>query len=268
MRRIPAERVVLDGEIVAFDETGRPNFQRLGRRIHLASPRDVALARAAVPVVFVVFDALAVGDTSLLAAPLGERQAVVESLVPGEGAIRRQPVLDDGEALLALCEEHGLEGVVAKKRGSKYTPGPTRTGDWIKIKCERDAELVVIGWTDGEGARKRLGALDVGSYDAGILRVRGRVGSGLDEEVIDWILPRLEKLRVEGPVAQGKYDPRKVHHHVRPEIVVSVRYLGWSQDGSLRFPVFRGVRDDVAPSDCTASPREARRAGVAGSMKA
>ncbi len=257
MRAIPVDRVVLDGEIVAFDETGRPNFQRLGRRIHLAAPRDVAHARARVPVVFVVFDALVVGDLSLLTVPLEERQALVESLVGAEGTIRRQPVMEDGEALLALCQAHGLEGVVAKKRGSTYTPGPARTRDWLKIKCERDAELVVVAWTGGDGTRQRLGALDVASYDAGVLRVRGRVGSGLDERTIDWLLPRLEALRVDAPTAEGRYEPKKVRHHVRPEIVVSVRYLGWSEDGSLRFPVFRGVRDDVPPAECTVSPREA-----------
>jgi bifunctional non-homologous end joining protein LigD len=256
LRLVGERRLVLDGEIVAFDEGGKPNFQRLARRIHLSSDRDVYLARRAVPVSYVVFDVLAVGAYDVCKLPLTSRRELLDLALAGldAGPVRTHPQLDDGKALFALCREHGLEGVVAKRAESTYRAGE-RSADWVKVKCERDDELVVIGWTKGEGRRQRLGALDLGAYADGELVVRGRVGSGLDEATIDALLARMAPLAVDGPVAQGKYERKAGRTHVRPEIVVSVRYLGWSDEGMLRFPVFRGVRDDVPPEECRCGPK-------------
>ena len=256
LRLVGERRLVLDGEIVAFDEGGKPNFQRLARRIHLSSDRDVYLARRAVPVSYVVFDVLAVGAYDVRKLPLASRRELLELAFAGvdDGPVRVHPQLDDGKALFALCREHGLEGVVAKRVESTYRVGE-RSADWVKVKCERDDELVVIGWTKGEGRRQRLGALDLGAYADGELVVRGRVGSGLDEATIDALLERMAPLAVDAPVARGKYERKAGRTHVRPEIVVSVRYLGWSDEGMLRFPVFRGVRDDVPPDECRCGPK-------------
>lgn len=255
VRALSEARLVLDGEIVAFDETGRPSFQRLARRIHLSAPRDVAAARRAVPVSYVVFDLLAVGALDLRPLPLSARRALLEDALSGVtgDALRLHPQLDDGRALFALCREHGLEGVVAKRAEAAYRSGE-RSRDWVKVKCERDAELVVVGHSPGEGRRSRLGALDVASYEGERLVVRGRVGSGLDEDTIDVLLARLGPLETPGPTAEGRYEKKRGRVHVRPEVVVSVRYLGWSDEGSLRFPVFRGIRDDVPPDECRVSP--------------
>ncbi len=256
LRLLGERRLVLDGEIVAFDEGGKPNFQRLARRIHLSSDRDVYLARRAVPVSYVVFDVLAVGAYDVRKLPLASRRELLELALAGvdDGPVRAHPQLDDGKALFALCREHGLEGVVAKRVESIYRVGE-RSADWVKVKCDRDDELVVIGWTKGEGRRQRLGALDLGAYADGELVVRGRVGSGLDEATIDVLLERMAPLAVDAPVARGKYERKAGRTHVRPEIVVSVRYLGWSDEGMLRFPVFRGVRDDVPPDECRCGPK-------------
>lgn len=253
---LSAERVVLDGEIVAFDEGGRPSFQRLGRRIHLTRASDVRRAVYEVPVVYVVFDLLALGEHDLTSLPLEERKRFLRELCPGSGVFR---VLDhlvgSGSALLDFCRAQKLEGLIAKRRKSLYIPGPRRTDDWLKVKCERDEDFVIVGYTVGEGARRELGALDIATYEGDRLVVRGKVGSGLDDATVELLLARLGPLVTTTPTAEGDYQPApKGRTHVRPELVTNVRFLGWSEDGHARFPVFRGLREDLPPTACTAIP--------------
>lgn len=267
--KLGEERVVLDGEVVAFDEKGRPDFQRLGTRIQTRG-HGARRAAQSVPVVYVVFDVLVVGDRDVTGLPIEARKAILERIVSegGESPIRLHPMFSDGKELFRQCRAHELEGVVAKRKGSTYRPDD-RSADWVKVKCELDADLVVIGWTEGEGKRSRLGALDLGAYDGERLVVRGTVGSGLDEDVIDELLDRLRALEVPKPLAEGKLRPKRGRRFfTKPEIVVSVRYLGISTDGLMRHPVFRGLRHDLAPEDCTIegdaslTPREPRRVRV------
>lgn len=253
VRSLGERRVVLDGEIVAFDDEGRPDFQRLGRRIQ-ARGREARRAAVAVPVAYVVFDVLAVGDHDSRPLPLEARREVLDRVLSsgaGGGLLRVSPTFEDGRALFRLCRDKRLEGVVAKRRGSPYRAGE-RTDDWVKVKSDLDADFVVVGWTEGEGQRGSLGALDLALFEGGALVARGSVGSGLDEATIAALLPRLAALEVTSPVATGKLLPKRGRRFVRPEIVASVRYSGVTGDGLLRHPVFRGVRDDVRPEDCTA----------------
>lgn len=256
MRALAPKRVVLDGEVVAFDESGRPNFQRLGHRMHLCRARDVAIAARDVPVVYVAFDLLALEDRDLRPLPLVERKRLLRELLRGPGVIRALDHLDgDGTPLLGFCREHQLEGVVAKRASSPYRPGPSRGPDWVKMKCEREADFVVIGFTSGEGGRGRLGALDLATWSGGELVYRGKVGSGLDERTIEALLERLRPLATNEPSAKGAYVPApRGRTHVRPGVVVGVRFLGWSDDAQVRHPVFRGIRDDVDPAECVAAP--------------
>ena len=256
VRALAASRVVLDGEIVAFDDQGRPNFQRLGRRIHAMRPRDVALAAADVSVAYIVFDLLQVGRRSLVGLPLWARKELLERLVPARGVIRWLDHIEgNGSRLLAFCKEQGLEGVVGKRKESPYRPGPKRTDDWLKVKCEREADCVVVGWAEGKGGRHPLGALEVATYRGERLILRGRVGSGLDERTIDELLERLQKLEVDKSPAEGAPPPGGGRRHcAAPEIVVSVRHSGWTDEGSFRHPVFRGIRPDIDPRACTAAP--------------
>ncbi len=257
VRALAPERILLDGEVLAFDEQGRPDFQRLARRIHASRPHDVLFASRAVPVVYVVFDVLALGARDLRGLPLSARKALLMEAVRGRGYLRALDHLeDDGRPLWDLCEAQGLEGIVAKRADSVYEPGPHRSGAWVKKKRERDDDFVVVGHTRGTGGRARLGALDLASYEGEHLVVRGKVGSGLAETGIDTLLEALAPLAVHEPAAEGDFgsapDGRTF---VAPEIVVRVRYVGWSDEGKLRFPVFMGIRPDVVPSDCTAAPR-------------
>ncbi|MDB5217579.1 MAG: ATP-dependent ligase, partial [Myxococcaceae bacterium] len=249
--KLAEERVVLDGEVVAFDAEGRPDFQRLGTRIQ-SRGKDARRAARSVPVVYVVFDVLVIGDRDVTGLPIEARKAILERVI-GEGSehLRLHPVFTDGKELFRECRAHRLEGVVAKREGSTYRPDD-RSADWVKVKCELDADLVVVGWTEGEGKRSRLGALDVGAYDGDRLVVRGTVGSGLDEDVIDQLLVRLRALVVPKQLAHGKLQPKRGRRFfTKPEIVVSVRYMGITGDGLMRHPVFRGLRHDLAPEDCT-----------------
>jgi len=250
---IAEERLVLDGEVVAFAEDGRPDFQRLGSRIQTHGD-NARRAAARVPVIYVVFDVLAVGEHDVRRLPIEARKAILERIVEGatqtNGHVRLQPTLDGGEQLFRFCRERGLEGVVAKRAGSIYR-ADERSSDWVKVKCALDADLVVVGWTPGEGSASVLGALDLGAYDGDRLLFCGSVGSGLDADTIEALAARLGPLEVKEPVAEGKYRAKRGRRFVRPEIVVSVRHMGLTPDRALRHPVFRGVRDDLSPEDCT-----------------
>lgn len=253
LAELAEDRVVLDGEVVAFDEHGKPDFQRLGSRIHVRGRGARAAARS-VPVVYVVFDVLVVGDHDVTGLPIEARKQILERVLAGTrpgGLVRLHPTFADGKALFRVCREQGLEGVVAKRAGSTYR-ADDRSPEWVKVKCELDADLVVVGWTEGEGKRASLGALDIAAYDGERLLMRGSVGSGLDDDQIDVLLDRLRALEVDKPTALGKPTrAKRGRHYTRPELVVSVRYMGTSAEGTLRHPVFRGIREDLAPEDCT-----------------
>ena len=251
------ERVVLDGEVVAFDGDGRPSFQRIAPRIHAEKPLDVRSAMNEVGVSYLVFDLLALNDFDLRSLPLLARKTLLMKLVRGKGYVRALDHLEgDGRPLFELCRAQRLEGVVAKRAASPYRAGPRRTDDWVKLKAERDDEFVVIGFMRGKGNRAALGALCVGSYSGERLLYRGRVGSGLDAAALSSLEKALEARRVaDFPAAGEPPEDAKGALWVRPELVVSVRFLGFTDgEARLRAPVYKGLRTDVAPADCRAAP--------------
>ena len=255
---LPIDDALLDGEIVTFDAEGKPSFERLAPRIHAQRPLDIEHARANVPVVYLVFDLLAMAGHDLTGLPLVERKRILSQLVRGRGLVRvLDHIDDDGSALYDLCKRERLEGVVAKKKQAPYRVGPRRTTDWVKIKCERDDDFVVLGYVGGIGARKSLGALCLGVYVQGQLQYRGRVGSGLSDATIRLLLkelPELEQVTYPGHGDVPEDPGTEKARWVRPELVVQVRYHGFTEEGRLRAPVFLGLRPDVAPKACQASP--------------
>jgi bifunctional non-homologous end joining protein LigD len=243
----------LDGEMVALDDAGRPSFERLQHRMHVTSEADARRRAEDVRVAYVLFDLLRLNGHDLTDRPWSDRRRLLDQLaddLPLGTDVAH--VYDDGPALLKVCEERGLEGVVAKRADSRYMPG-RRTRAWIKVKVRRHDELVVGGWASGEGNRAgRLGALLVGYHpEPGdpTLRYAGRVGSGFTGAELDRMARRLARLSDE----ECPFIPRPPATHVRdahwvvPQVVVEVAYSDWTSDGRLRHPVYMGQRNDVDP---------------------
>jgi bifunctional non-homologous end joining protein LigD len=256
VRALPVDELVLDGEIVTFDDKGRPSFQRLAPRIAARRPADVHQARLSCPINYIVFDLLQLGPYDLRPLPLVERKRLLKRLLPGRGLIWvNDHVMDDGRPLYEWCRRERLEGVVSKLARGAYRPGPARTQDWIKLKCAREDEFVVVGWVTGKGSRQRLGALELATFDGEHWVYRGRAGSGLSDGSIDDLLARLAPLRQKDDPAIGEPLPYQGERIcVAPRVVVRVEYLEWTPDERLRMAVFLGVREDIAPEACRACP--------------
>lgn len=243
--------VLLDGEIVALDAAGRPNFNLLQDRMHVRHPP--AELRERVPVSFYAFDVLHLDGESLLAAPYDERRARLGALVPGGRVLVPPSYADvDGDQLLAIARGHGLEGVVAKRRAARYEPG-RRSPAWVKTALARTQEVLVGGFTAGEGRRAgTFGSLLLGAFDAdGALRYLGHVGTGFRDAVLDDLTARL------GPLLRrtSPFDevvPREHARHARwvePVLVGEVEYRLITRDGRLRHASWRGLRPDRAPAE-------------------
>jgi bifunctional non-homologous end joining protein LigD len=263
IRALAPQRLILDGEIVLFDEHGKPSFQALGPRIHAERPHDVKRAVALGPVSYIVFDLLQLGDHDLCNVPLRARKALLKRLLPGRGIIWVMDHLEkDGRALYQWCQREGLEGLVAKRANGVYRPGPKRSTDWVKLKVEREDEFVVVGWLKGNNSRERLGALELASWDGREWMYRGRAGSGIGDGDIAPLLAELEPLRRADNPARGEpIDRADECLFVEPRLVVRVSYLEWTPEGRLRHAVFRGVRHDKAPEECRVAPAGRRALG-------
>jgi bifunctional non-homologous end joining protein LigD len=285
LRALPVQRLILDGEMIAFDDRGAPSFQRLAERIHRSDARGIELKSRSTPAVFLVFDVLGVEDYDLRKLPLRQRKEILAKLLPSKGFLR---VLDfiagDGSALYAFCEQHALEGVVAKRADSPYVMGPQRSDHWSKIKRLQTDPFVVIGYTAVRGNKKSIGALELASYaeakparaktggtvaagrggsSAAQLITRGRVGSGLDNDSIERLKRAFASMGVERSPAQGELLPAPAgRSFVRPELVVRVSYAGFTDEGRLWHPVFVEIADEVAPESCRAAPGEDREASL------
>ncbi len=263
LRLLPVERFLLDGEIVASDESGRPSFQRLQARMHLTNPVDVEQARATVPVTGVFFDCLSLDGRDLRRLPLLERKGCLGLLLPLRGVIRYgEHVLEHGEAFFEAASEQRLEGIVAKRTESRYAGGRSR--EWLKIKCQLRQEFVIGGYTDPQGSRGYFGALHVGLYEGNRLTYVSKVGTGFDEDTLKLVCERLQPLtRPTSPFDVGSPAGRG-HHWLEPRLVCEVRFTEWTRDGGVRHPAFLGLRDDKRPEECRRErPPEIRAAPAA-----
>jgi bifunctional non-homologous end joining protein LigD len=244
--------VLLDGEIVVL-ANGIPSFEALAERFHVREARKAAALAAAAPASLIAFDALRLYGVDLMGRPWQERREALERLGPAGRQWQLSPVHQDLDALLSATLEHGLEGVVAKRRTSHYRPG-ARSSDWLKLAHRRVQSAVVGGWRPETTSAARIGALMLGVWadrldgSGRYLRFAGRVGSGLVGAG-----PQADLHRLLGPLAleQPPFDdviPREDAlgtHWVEPKVVVEVRHLGRTENGRLRQPVFRGIRPDV-----------------------
>jgi bifunctional non-homologous end joining protein LigD len=249
-RGLGARRVILDGEVVAFDAEGRPSFERLQTRMHLASDSAVRRRVKDTPVTYVIFDLLYLDGHSTLPLTYEQRRELLGQLEL-EGPAWRAPAYHRGEgsALLAATRELGIEGVVAKRLDSPYEPGRRGTG-WLKIKNILEQDVVIGGWTPGEGGRSStLGALAAGVYEDGKLTYVGKVGTGFTEKTLALVQRELGSLRSDSSPFEGRQPPKGTVF-VEPKLVARVELREWTRTGTMRAPSFKGLRDDMNPQDC------------------
>ena len=244
-RALHHHRAVLDGEIVAFDEEGRPSFAALQGRMHVTGEARVRRLANAAPVTYVLFDLLWLDGHSLMHLPYEERRARLKELeLDAERWQTPEHVVGQGAALQEVSREQGLEGIVAKRLDSPYEPG-RRSPCWLKIKNVNRQELVIGGWLPGEGRRRnRIGALLVGVREDGRLRFAGRVGTGFTEAELERLRALLEPLEQEGSPFEAGLKPPRNAVFVRPQLVAEVEFVEWTRDGVLRAPSYKGLRDD------------------------
>lgn len=257
---IVAREAVVDGEVVALDPEGRPDFSLLQDRTGLRGleaatgrrsaegPRPTADERAAIPLAYMVFDLLHLDGSSLLDVPLEERKRLLQRVIRPHPMVRyASHVVGEGEVFVQAAAARGLEGIVAKRRASRYEPGK-RSRDWLKIKLRREQEMVVAGWLPGHGSHAELGSLIVAVNLDGRLRHAGRVGSGISAAMRRRLLDALEPLRRDSspldPVPRLP-NPR----WVEPRIVIRTEFAEWTSDGLLRQAAFKGIEVGKEASD-------------------
>jgi bifunctional non-homologous end joining protein LigD len=242
----PGQEMVLDGEIVAPDEEGRPSFELLQQRMNLQNPADIRRADVRIPVLYYVFDLLYLDGYDLRAVPLQERRRQLEGmLAPGERVRLVDQFPEQGEAAYEAAVDHGLEGVMAKKQDSPYQTGQ-RSRLWLKVKATLSDEFVVGGYSRGTGARaSTFGSLILGQYDEqGKLRYVGHVGTGFDDRTLKELKERLDGLKTDNSPFSGDVEGKTEATWVKPELVAEVKYAQWTSDGHLRAPVFKRLRED------------------------
>ncbi len=265
-RALGAHELLLDGELVAFDAHGRPRFELMQTRMNVDPARPAAVRRAArrQPVVYMAFDLLHLDGRSLCDLPYERRRELLDRLDLNGPAWRTPRCRRGGGAvLLDATREQGLEGIVAKRLDSRYEPG-RRSGAWRKLRNRRRQELVIGGWTAGQGRREgSIGSLLLGAREqpGGPLRFAGGVGSGFTDAMLDDLQRRLEPLRrtrspfrVDAARAGASARPPRGARWVEPRLVAEVELTEFTHEGSARQAVFKGLRDDKDPAEVVFEP--------------
>jgi bifunctional non-homologous end joining protein LigD len=238
--------VALDGEIVAFDRHGVSRFQLLQRRA-LGERVDIA---------FAIFDCLERDGVKLLRRPLAERRDALEAIVPQRPGIlmRAHRLPSNGLTAYRIAKKRGWEGIIAKDDASRYEPG-RRSRSWLKVKCRKEGDFVIGGFTAPAGQRQHFGALLVGLFDGPALRFVGKVGTGFSRKTLADLYARMRALQTDAaPFHPAPREPGVTW--VRPKLVAQISFAEWTADGKLRQPVFLGLRHDKKPSECTWRARE------------
>jgi bifunctional non-homologous end joining protein LigD len=230
---------VLDGEVVAVDDKGRPDFQALQNSMRAGGGR----------ILYYVFDVLQVDGRDLRPLPLMRRQEILKKVLPASKVVRLSEAIETkGRTFFEAAAKNGLEGVMAKDLASPYRPGE-RSREWLKIKTEKRQEAVIAGFTQPRASRQHFGALILGAYENGRLTSIGQVGTGFTETTLKELHAKLERLvRAKSPFAEAPKTNMPVTW-VEPRLVAEVKFREWTSDGSMRQPVFLGLRDDKSARD-------------------
>jgi bifunctional non-homologous end joining protein LigD len=252
---VKAERAILDGEIVALDDEGRPSFGLMQQRTGFQPGRRRLPRREGVPVIYYAFDLLYLDGLDLRRVALERRKQLLQERIVSGGVIQfSDHYAEKGLDLFEAARQRGLEGIVAKKRGGAYQE--KRSSDWLKIKITQRQECVIGGYTDPEGSREYFGALVLGLYDRqGRLIHVGQVGTGFDQKALKEIFGRLQALKTKENPFYGEIGGLRKVQFVRPELVAEIKFSEWTHETGengmkLRASVFMGLRADKAVAEC------------------
>ncbi len=252
---VKAQRAILDGEIVALDDEGRPSFSLMQQRTGFQAGKRRLQRREGVPVIYYAFDLLYLDGLDLRRVALEQRKQLLQDRVENSEVIHfSDHHAEQGLALFEAAKQRGLEGIVAKKRSSAYEEGRSR--DWLKIKITQRQECVIGGYTDPEGSREYFGALVLGLYDQQRRLIHvGQVGTGFDQKMLKDIFARLQPLKTKQNPFHGEIGGLRKVQFVRPELVAEIKFAEWTHETAeggmkLRAPVFMGLRADKAAEEC------------------
>ena len=252
---VKAQSAILDGEIVALDDEGRPSFSLMQQRTGFQPGKRRLSPRAGVPITYYAFDLLYLDGIDLRRVALEQRKRLLQDRITTSDVIHfSDHYAEKGLELFEAAKQRGLEGIVAKKRNSGYEE--KRTRDWLKIKITQRQECVIGGYTDPEGSREYFGALVLGLYDRqGRLVHVGQVGTGFDHAALKEMFARLQPLKTKENPFYGEIGGLRKVQFVRPEIVAEIKFAEWTHETAeggvkLRAPVFMGLRADKSAAEC------------------
>lgn len=250
---IKEERAILDGEIVVF-EKGKPNFYLLAEREHVNDKSKIEILSKKFPATFVCFDIIFLNNRDLLNLELMERKRILEQTIKESSRILiSRYVEESGKNFFEEAKKKGLEGIMAKRKSSFYQIGK-RSEDWLKIKALKSMDVVICGYTIGEGWREKyFGSLICGAYYKGKLRYVGKVGTGLDEKGYLELTKRLKLLENNKNPFENFEESQKVLKKIRwvkPVLVCEVSFLELTKDLKMRAPSFKRLREDKLPKEC------------------
>jgi bifunctional non-homologous end joining protein LigD len=253
-----AKRALIDGEIVALDEHGRSSFSLMQQRTGVGkNGRTLHRAHTEIPIAFYAFDLLHVDEWSLMGVRLEERKRLLREALDVDARVRYSEEFDDGAKLYAAAKEQGLEGIVAKRRDSRYEQ--KRSREWCKMKITQTEECVIGGWTEPKGSREYFGSLVLGLYDKkGRLISVGQAGTGFTRETEKEIFKLLKARETTRNPFANKVESARGVHFVKPELVAQIKFTEWTHEGlkggvKMRAPVFLGLRVDKTAKECKAA---------------
>jgi bifunctional non-homologous end joining protein LigD len=255
-KSVEAKTAILDGEVVALDDEGRASFSLMQQRTGFRPGGRRAATNADVPVLYYAFDLLYLDGYDWRKMPLEDRKEKLASLlITGDFLRYSDHYENQGKALFEMARQKGLEGILAKKRGSIYQE--RRSSEWLKIKIRHRLEAVIGGYTEPEGSRMNFGSVVLGLYDKqGRLIHVGQAGSGFNQKSLAEIWKMLKKRESKKNPFHGEVEALRKVFWVKPELVAEIEYTEWTDGTSggsgpkLRAPVFLGLRDDKEPKEC------------------
>ena len=246
-KRVEAKEAILDGEIVALDDHGRPRFQLLQPRV--GRKRGVEALRGKGKIVYYVFDLLYCDGYHLTSCGLVDRKAELERILRPTSFVKLSEHIEaDGKRFFKEIEKFDLEGMIAKRAASPYVQ--RRSSDWLKIKTVRRSEVVIGGYTQPRASRSYFGALVVGLYRDGDLHYVAHTGGGFNQRALAQVFKLMQPLKTDHCPFVVKPKTNEPVQWVKPKLVAEVKFSEWTADRHMRHPIFLGLREDKKPIDC------------------